>query len=173
MKPQTRRFLRAFPSLALADPSRPLVRAGQAAAELRPPPPRKASGTDPCSQQPRESPGRGSLLREDDLAVPAPRQPSTLPLPGRELHLPRRQCIPTPSHQENLIKLPPNLCAKVVRNTRAVFHKKYESERSQARKVSGRRFTAGRPGSACLQRELPSPRRVPQQAPGNGSFGRG
>lgn len=121
------------------------------------------------------SPGRASLLREDDLAVRSLSSPATgePPRPRGELHLPCRQCIPTPSHQANLIKLPPNLCAKVGRNARAVFHKKYESKRSRARKVSGR-GPSRRAGSACLQREQPSPQRAPPPPPrGDGSFGRG
>lgn len=74
----------------------------------------------------------GRPCRPRSSAASPPRQPSP-PRPGRELHLPRRQCVPTPSHRANLIKLPPNLCAKVVRNARAVFHEKYESEQPQAR----------------------------------------
>lgn len=49
-------------------------------------------------------------------------------LPQGVLHHPCRQH--TPCHQANLITLPPNLCAKVVRNARAIFQRKYESEQS-------------------------------------------
>lgn len=113
---------------------------------------------------------RTTLLRS--LSSPALKAAGEPPLPGRELRHPCRQCIPTPSHQANLIKLPPNLCAKVVRNARAVFHKKYESERPQARKVSGRRLSGA--ARLCLPAAgITQPRRVPQQPRGDGSFGRG
>lgn len=101
------------PSLGLDEPWQSI-----AAAEGRP--------CSPCSSTPSPCP---------------PSKPQvSCRFPGESSIFPR-QCFPTHSHQANLIKLPPNLCAKVVRNARAVFQKKYESKRPQAHKVSGRRFS--------------------------------